>query len=341
MTSEDAAGKAVVPIATGIVPPGAGSFYDATGKSPEEIEEDINETRTQLGDTLDELERRLAPRHLLEKGVDMLKETMSGNSGRIGETLRGSPVPLALIGLGVGWMLLSGTGKTRKLGELGGDLGERVSGTVRGVGQRAGEFAGQVKDRVLGAAPSYPAQAPGEPMAGYAYARQKPDQIIGSQSSSAAARASATASVAARRARDTARRVQEAGGAAAERAGAYAQYTGDQLASARERMATLIDEHPLAVGALGFLAGAVVALMLPRSRAEERWVAPVGEQLREHAEHLGREAIDRAQTVAERAADAAVDAVKEVVSDTAAASEKSEKKADTAGGGASAKDTAA
>lgn len=324
--------EAAVPVALPAgEPPYESSYYDAVGKSPQEIEEDITQTRAELGDILDSLERKLAPRHLLEKGVDMLKDTMSGNSGKVGDTLRSNPVPLALIGLGVGWMVMSSTGGTRKLGAYTAPLGERVSDTVRGVGQRAGELAGQVKERVMGgeSAPSaeaYSTRSVNEPMAGYAYARPKPGQSMSGMAEGAAAKASGMMGEASRRTRDTAaaatgtirdtaRRAREAGSGAVQRASEYTQYAGDQVASARDRFATLVEDHPLAVGAMGLLAGAVVAFMLPRTRVEEQWVAPVGEQLRDQAGQLGREAIDRAQEVTGRTVDAAVDAVKEVVSE--------------------------
>src|SRR6266446_9378308 len=97
----------LLPAPVGIVDGG----YDASGKSPDEIEHDIAQTRAQLGEILDELEHKLAPRHLLERGVDMLKDTMSGDGGGLGETLRNHPVPLALVGIGVGWMVMSMTGR--------------------------------------------------------------------------------------------------------------------------------------------------------------------------------------------------------------------------------------
>jgi hypothetical protein len=172
MSAEDVKGGPVIPVETVPQPLGDPSFYDAAGKSPQQIEADIDHTRTELGEILDALERRLAPRHMLERGVDMLKETMSGNTGKIGETLRDNPVPLALIGLGVGWMLLSSTGATRRLSEASGQLGEqlgaqasgvgervsglgdRLTGTVRSLGQRAGAWAGSVKERFAGSGAS-------------------------------------------------------------------------------------------------------------------------------------------------------------------------------------------
>jgi hypothetical protein len=272
--------------------------YDASDKSPDEIEQDIARTRAQLGAVLDELEHQLAPRHLLERGVDMLKDTMSGEGGGLAETLRRHPVPLALLGLGVGWMAVSmTTGR-------GGRLGERVSGALHDSGQRAGALAGQVREKVTGmavgaAADSIPGPYPTE-SAGYAYARQKSGEAMGEARGAA---------------QDTIQRVEAAGSTARARASEYAGKAGDALHDARDGLTRLIEDHPIAVGALGLVAGAVMAALLPRSDAEERLVGPAGEQIRDGAANLGREAVERAQQVAERTVDAAMDAVRQAVNE--------------------------
>jgi Protein of unknown function (DUF3618) len=273
--------------------------YDASGKSADQIEQDIGETRAQLGEILDELERKLAPRQLLERGVDMLKDTVSGETGGFGESLRGHPVPLALVGIGVGWMLMSMTGR-------GGRLGDRVSGALHDAGERAGALAGQVRDKVAGMTSSasaaddiIPAPYPTE-SAGYAYARQKSGTPMGEARGVL---------------QDKTRGARAAGNAALDQASAYAGKAGDALHDTRDRLSRLIDDHPIAVGALGVLAGAVMAALLPRSDAEERLVGPASEQLRDGAAQLGREAVDRAHQVAERTVDAAVDAVRQAVNE--------------------------
>jgi hypothetical protein len=240
-----------------------GKIYDASGKSAADIEHDITETRAELGVVLDALEKRLAPRYLLEQGMDTLRDTMNGNGGGIiGETLRGHPVPLALIGAGIGWLLVAGTAGDRPA-RLSRRVGDRVAGEAR-------QAAGKARDLASGMiahaepAPAEPAFASGEELAGYAHARTKP-----------------LVSAAAEGAVKTAGR-------------------------ARDGFARAVEDYPLALGILGLMAGAALAMMLPRSGIEERWIGPA----RERADARRSKAVDRAQQVAGRAIDAAGDAIK-------------------------------
>jgi hypothetical protein len=287
----------------------ADAGYDASGKTADEIEQDIAETRGQLGAILDALEHQLAPRHLLDRGVDMLKDTMTGagaGGSGLADTLRRHPVPLALLGVGLGWMAVSMTGRS-------GRLGERVSGALHDAGDRAGELAGQARDKVAGmtlgeAAESTPGSYPGAEPADYAYARQKSGEAMGEARGAV---------------RDKIERAQAAGSAALAQASGYAGKAGEKLHDARDGLTRLIEDHPIAVGALGLVAGAVMAALLPRSDAEERLVGPAGEQLRDGAANLGREAAERAQQVAERTVDAATDAVRQALNEAGDAAAKS------------------
>ena len=320
MSSSDSDREELLPPVKSM-PAEAEAGYDSDGKSPQQIEGDISETRAQLGEILDELERKLAPRQLLERGVDMLKDTMSGEGSGFGETLRSNPIPLALIGIGVGWMVMGNAARGR-LSEYGDTIRDRVGDAVQGASDRASAFAGQVRDKVSGltAGSATSDQGSASPYStvssGYAYARQKSGSVMGRAQDAVSG------------AQDALQRTREAGSAAWQRAGDYVGQAGDQFYDARDRFTRLIEDHPLTVGALGFLAGSVLAYMLPRTDIEERFIEPVGEELRDQAASLGREAAERAQRVAERTVDAATDAIKEAVAevgDAAAGQSESEK----------------
>jgi hypothetical protein len=125
---------------------------EETQQSATEIETEIRRTRAKLGLTLDALEHQLAPRQLIGKGVDMITQSIKGNEAvwiDVGETVRANPIPLALIGVGVAWLLAT------NLGIAGGSAeGDAASGTgaarsVRKAAgaalERAGEYAEYAK----------------------------------------------------------------------------------------------------------------------------------------------------------------------------------------------------
>ncbi|MGO8919382.1 MAG: DUF3618 domain-containing protein [Stellaceae bacterium] len=131
--------------AAALLPPALSDGYDSTGKSPERIAADIVATRAELDAILDALEHRLALRQLLERGMDMLKDTMSGDGGGFGEMLRGHPVPVALIGMGVGWLAIAAAGRTRP-GEPAHEAGREHPPAPADLGD-APEKAAAVMDR--------------------------------------------------------------------------------------------------------------------------------------------------------------------------------------------------
>lgn len=106
-------------------------------------------------------------------------------------------------------------------------------------------------------------------------------------------------------ARDAAERARGAVGLAGERASQYAGYANEQMYRVRDRFSQLLDEHPLAVGTLGFLAGAVLAMMLPSTPVEDRAIGEARDRVRDGAQELGRDAVERTRQVAGAAVEAA------------------------------------
>jgi ElaB/YqjD/DUF883 family membrane-anchored ribosome-binding protein len=289
-------------------------YFDGD-KPPEEIEQDIARTRADLSETLDALEHRLSPRHLLEKGVDMLRDSMNDDFGRIGERIRANPLPLALIGAGIGWLVLSQTGGTRAVGEAARGVGRRVSDAAgragemaRGAAERAGELAGDAASRVKAMAGSEETSYPTGGESGYAYARPKTEGGFDERMAGYGAGYAGEA----RRRSDAARhRVGEAAHGARERLGDYAERAGERVSQVRGRAGELMEEHPLAVGALALFAGLLLGLMLPSTRVESEYLGETRERVMDEARELGRNAVDSAERVAGAAMDAAAETVRE------------------------------
>jgi hypothetical protein len=289
-----------------------------TAKRPDEIESEIAETRSGLSETLEALEARLAPRQILERGFDMMRDGMDGNMDRIGHVLRENPVPLALIGAGIGWLMLSRTGAGRKLGDAASEVAGTVGDRVRDAAGRAGEYAhAWTKHEETARDTTADIQS-----AGY-----------GAGQGGSSSTAQRTYGAARDTARDTYERAsgmgQRAYGAVADTAGRVGDYAGEagrQLGHARDRFGQLMEDYPLAVGALGFLAGAVVAASLPSTRWEDEHLGDARDDLWRGAQEAGQEMVEKAKEVASTAASAAGDAAREAVSETAEATKEEAKR---------------
>jgi hypothetical protein len=108
------------------------------------------------------------------------------------------------------------------------------------------------------------------------------------------------------RAQGVVRSARDSGGAMLDRAGESAGRVADQVGDIFER-------HPLLIGALGMLAGGLLAALLPSTRVEDEWFGPSRDQLWNRAEKAGEETVTRVRDVAMRAADAAADAAAQTV----------------------------
>jgi len=240
-------------------------------QDPEQIRAEIEDTRAEMSQTINEIQERLSPEHLMGQVKETVREATIGKVERVMETIgevtepareamsrAGStikeagtsvgnsmwrnPIPLALIGLGVGmlWMKsrrgdgytdwsrstslspkrqnLSGTSQTNQMGQMR---------TTTGGAYNEGTFD-QVKETALGS-----------------------------------------------KARESATEVSN-------------------------RFGQLLRENPLAVGAVAVAAGTAVGLALPSTRFESEYIGETSERLVDRAEEVARGAIDKVQDAAKQ-----------------------------------------
>ena len=80
----------------------------AEGAGLEEIERDLSGTRARLGATVDALRRELAPGGMVDRTISYAKGTGGAEFGRnLAGTVRGNPVPVALLDIGLAWLMLA------------------------------------------------------------------------------------------------------------------------------------------------------------------------------------------------------------------------------------------
>ena len=95
---------------------------------------------------------------------------------------------------------------------------------------------------------------------------------------------------------------------AASGAGHYAHRGYD---SARDGLVTAMEEYPLATGVAALAVGAIAGLLIPATRREHELMGEYAEEVKHRAEHAGKDLLERGKAIADAAASAATDAVRE------------------------------
>jgi len=154
----------------------------ASERSPEEIEREIERTRSRMSRNIDELGDRLSPSNLKEEAKSAIKDAAQGavsnvgeqarrTSSRLVEVIRENPLPVIAVGAGVTWLLTQrsrsdvsgdrmarfaytgperrqGHGIKNRVGHAVSEVKDSVSDAAGGVAERAGELKDQAGERM-------------------------------------------------------------------------------------------------------------------------------------------------------------------------------------------------
>src|SRR5829696_4956251 len=84
------------------------SATDPGDRSSAEIEREVESTRARLTGTLEQLRDRATPGQLFEQVLDYAKQSGGTDFARnLAAAVRDNPLPVLLIGAGIGWLMLS------------------------------------------------------------------------------------------------------------------------------------------------------------------------------------------------------------------------------------------
>jgi ElaB/YqjD/DUF883 family membrane-anchored ribosome-binding protein len=229
-----------------------------------ELEREIAQTRAHIDVTLEAIQEKLSPGRLLDRALDYTKENGGAFAGNFGRSVRDNPLPIALLSIGLGWLMLAG-GKPRYASED--YAGDSNYGLPAG-GQEPIESGERMSEQVSGAADAGKDAARG---------------VAGGIRDAAAATRDRI-EVTRHRTADAAERIKDRASQATASAGHF------------------VEENPLVIGALAIAAGAALGALLPTTRREAEWMGSASDRVRDIVGGEMREMAGAAKSVAERAA---------------------------------------
>ena len=132
-------------------------------KSPDTLEREIDETRADLGETVDALARKFSPGELLDRSLNVVKEHGGDLAVNLRDAVKQNPLALLLTGVGLAWLMSSSSHdpSERWTGETSGSLsharqrlsgtGEQLKGTVAETGEQLKGAVAGARERISGA----------------------------------------------------------------------------------------------------------------------------------------------------------------------------------------------
>ena len=286
-------------------------LQDKEPRSSIEIESDIRQTRGRMDATLDELSDRMSARSLLNSALDWWESRNAGAPGRnatseayqsVARRVRENPLPSLFVGFGLVWMIIDATTKND---EETGSIGEWSDSPSKGrrsyEGGRSPSYAVEYFDEQTetGDSPGFTESAKNK--------LGEAKEAVSGVADTVKEKVTAVSEAASRTAEDLGRHAQDVYQQGRSRATSVGRQIQRGYHSSAEQMESAMEEYPLAVG-FGFAAlGALIGVLLPRTRREDELLGEHSDQLVKATKEKGEELLERGKAVAQRVSESAVD----------------------------------
>lgn len=258
-------------------------------RRPDEILAEIDRTRGEMDRTLSAIEQRLTPGQLMDQSLDYLKNSGANEfAHNLGGAAKNNPLPVALVGIGLAWLMALGRQPAQHEGAMaygsggGSRMRERMSSMkekASGMMQSVSERMGSAKEQISGKIGSMRESASGSMDS----MRERASFGMGS--------------------------MEEHAGGTMESMRGRAGHMGDsarqQWQRARGGIDSLINEQPLALGAIGLAIGALLGGVTPRTRKEEEMMGEASRNLIEKTKDAAAPHLEKAKETARQVAETA------------------------------------
>ena len=245
-----------------------------TAKDPATLEREINQTRAEMNQTLDSLERKLTAGQLLDQCLTFfgMKGTEIGSS--LGRCVKDNPMPVLLTATGIGWMMF-GPNQSRS----------------------AVRYNRYAYDDAEEGAEGLTAKISETMQSGATATRQ--------QFAKTTETAKETVSRTTDKVKETADRAADALHETVNKTRDIAQ---SQVKQVRDGFNQLLEEQPLILGAVGLAVGAMIGAAFPSTEQEDRLVGEIRDKTLNKGKELGAQAYEKGSELAKQNIERAVQA---------------------------------
>jgi ElaB/YqjD/DUF883 family membrane-anchored ribosome-binding protein len=252
----------------------------------DKIEQDINRSRTALNDTIERLGGKLSPGQIVDEALGIAQGQFGQLTSNLGRQVRDNPIPLLLIGAGIGMMVLN----ARK--DHAQQLSEddwRAEHHFRKV-----EHARSSSPRIDNETDDAWSNRLHEAHASALNHKQHAGEAIDAFK----ARVTRTVEGLERRAANVRDSVQAGFSKAGTFVGDQAKNVGAMAADARDQAGAFYNDNPLAAGAIGVAIGALIGSITPLSSVERDGLHDVADKTARTAANLAERGADAVQKAA-------------------------------------------
>lgn len=282
--------------------------------SSAQLERESEQTRSELARALGELRERMTPGQLVDQAVDYAKDTTGGEFFRnLRRQMAANPLPVVLIGAGIGWLALA----KRNSGPANGpaamgfkgaaeDVQARPGTAALGAGERMSEWssqageiaaeAGQQASDMAGSLGESTKDAAAAARSQLADAASTTSERAASAYESIKSGASGAATTAGNVAADGYGRVADTAGRAGSAMAQSARGLGQKASGLG---ADALKYQPLLLAGLGLALGSVLGALFPPTDAEDRLMGGTSDRVKEQARATAEDQIDKVKKAVE------------------------------------------
>jgi hypothetical protein len=247
-------------------------------RSAAEIEADVEASRSDLDRNVEALRQKMTPGQLFDEAARMMGGTGQQVASKFADQAKANPMPLAVMGLGLAWLMMSHnqsgasgggrsmTGESRSFAdagliyEEGGVPGDSLGDKAHGLADKAHGLADKAQDMLSGAR----------------------DKLGSATSAVGDSRRSAIDSL------------SSAAGAAREKVGQVGQ-------QAQRTFVDTLESEPLLIAGIGLLVGAAIGAALPSTPTEDRLMGDARDKVLTKGKDLAQSGLEQAGAAAQAA----------------------------------------